>query len=342
MSDYPLENPFSAPIKVESTRPSSRRSSRSTLDSQSQFSSVGGTSPQTVSSSSTTPPTTSSSPPSTTSSTCTQRCCSYRQTAAQSRCQTLSLQLSAALYTLTIFAYSCALLDSKPFAGASCSPEVSCYSPTNGCVALQQSNTKCADLCGSSFYDPISPIRFSITKDPGNYSLKGLAVSCGFPKNNVNWRVPLSLFTGLAAVAAMVSVRYKRALNLLVLGLLLTVSGFLFLYVMGIDGIAVDKSSNLCKDGFTKAANLLVSVNKVVIKTKPLSDITCEYERFQAMVVLDFFVAPVLIFTGLVSIGHRIHMSTASESPLTSTPQTESNPNILDPKNIKFGPSSSQ
>jgi len=179
-------------------------------------------------------------------------------------------------------------------------------------------------------------------KDLGNYSLKGQAVSCGFPKNNVNWRVPLSLFTGLAAVAAMVSVRYKRVMNLLVLGFLQTGSGFIFLYVMGIDGIAVDKASTLCKDGFVKAANLQTTVN-IVQLTKPLSDISCEYERFQAMVVLDFFVAPVLIFTGLVTIGHRLHMSIASERPSTTTPPPlESNPNVLDPKNIQFGPSSSQ
>ena len=289
MSDYPLENPFSAPpLKVvESTRSSSRRSSRS-VPNETQFSNVGVlVPPQSVASSSNSsnsPSTTSSSSspsssltPSSSSSSLTQRCCSYRQIAAQSRCQTLSWPFFAALYTLTIFAYSCALLDSKPFAGASCSPEISCSSPTKGCFALHQTNTKCADLCGSAFYDPISPIRFSLTKDPGNYSIKGQAVSCGFPKNNVNWRVPLSLFTGLAAVAAMVSVRYKRAMNLLVLGFLQTASGFIFLYVMGIDGIAVDKASSLCKDGFVKAANLQTTVNAVLLTTKPLSDISCEY-----------------------------------------------------------------
>jgi hypothetical protein len=348
MSDYPLENPFSAPpIKVvESTRSSSRRSSRS-APNEALFSSVGATVPPqpgtSSSNSSTSPPPSSSLTPSSSSSSLTHRCCSYRQIAAQSRCQTLSWQFLAALYTLTIFAYSCALLDSKPFAGASCSPEISCSSPTKGCFALYQTNTKCADLCGSALYDPISPIRFSLAKDPGNYSLKGQAVSCGFPKNNVNWRVPLSLFTGLAAVSAMVSVRYKRAMNLLVLGFLQIASGFIFLYVMGIDGIAVDKASTLCKDGFVKAANLQTTVNAVLLTTKPFSDISCEYERFQAMVVLDFLVAPVLIFTGLVSIGHRVHMSIASERLTTSTPPPlESNPNVLDPKNIQFGPSTSQ
>jgi hypothetical protein len=131
-------------------------------------------------------------------------------------------------------------------------------------------------------------------------------------------------------------------MNLLVLGFLQIASGFIFLYVMGIDGIAVDKASTLCKDGFVKAANLQTTVN-IVQLTKPLSDISCEYERFQAMVVLDFFVAPVLVFTGLVTIGHRLHMSIASERLSTTTPPPlESNPNVLDPKNIQFGPSTSQ
>jgi hypothetical protein len=131
-------------------------------------------------------------------------------------------------------------------------------------------------------------------------------------------------------------------MNLIVLGFLQTASGFIFLYVMGIDGIAVDKASTLCKDGFAKAANLQTTVNGVLLTTKPLSDISCEYERFQAIVVLDFFVAPILIFTGLVTIGHRLHMSIASELPTTTTPPLESNPNVLDPKNIQFGPSTSQ
>jgi hypothetical protein len=331
--DYPLENPFSAPQKVVDSKQktSSRRNSRN-LETVSNSSSPS----LAPSSSTSTPPSFSSTPTSTSSTSsvsCTQRCCSYRQIAAQSRCQTLVWQLVVTLITLSIFAYSCALLDSKPYAGASCSPEASCSSPTKGCFSLYLQNTKCADLCGSTSYDPIGPLRFSLARDASSSLQKGLAVSCGFPKNNINWRIPLSLFTGVASIAAMMSVRYKRRLNLLVLGLLLISSGLIFLYVMVIDGIAVDKSSSLCKDGFIKAVNLVTYVNDKNLP-KPLTDIQCEYERFQAMVVLDFFVSPILIFVGLVTIGHRNFIASSQEE----TPRQDlKGANSIDPTTIEFG-----
>jgi len=332
--DYPLENPFSAPPKVVDSKqkPSSRRNSRSknseTVSSSLSLAPSSSTSPSPSFSSISTPTPTSTSPVS-----CTQRCCSYRQIAAQSRCQTLVWQLVVTLITLSIFAFSCALLDSKPYAGVSCSPEASCSTPTKGCFSLYLQNTKCADLCGSTSYDPIGPLRFSLAKDAGSSLQKGQAVSCGFPKNNINWRIPLSLFTGLAGVAAMVSVRYKRPINLLVLGLLLLSSGLIFLYVMVIDGVAVDKSSSLCKDGFMKAVNLVsyVDANKL---PKPLTDIQCEYERFQAIVVLDFFVSPILIFVGLVTLGHRNYMAASQEEPPR---QDILKANSIDPTTIEFG-----
>ena len=166
-------------------------------------------------------------------------------------------------------------------------------------VTLFSPNAKCATVCAAAAYDSIAPFRFV----PVTPSMAGgQAIWCGFPQANVAWRVPLSLFAGLAALGALASVASKRATPIVLLALLLGVAGALFLYVMGIDAVAVGKGQQACQAGAVPTAVAAAETGKVTLSK-------CDSSMFAAVAVLDFFLSPTLLFCAWMLLKHRSAMA---------------------------------
>jgi len=253
----------------------------------------------------------------------------------KSRCGTLGCLVFTGVFALTLFAFSCALLKAAPFAGAcggnACSGSAS---PPIGCIALAAAGRSCENVCADAAFDAIAPFRFTASLGGGGGSadgLKGVPVWCGFPQANVNWRVPLSIFTALAAFAAAACVATRRTLMLPLLALLLGCAGALFLYVMGIDGAAADKGLKACSAGLPT-----VAVLSWIPNVRPT--LACDSAIFNAVVVLDFAIAPVLVAAAIVLFRHRaVMLLPGYGAPAPRAAAQAVGPNEIDPKSIVFG-----
>jgi len=257
---------------------------------------------------------------------------------ARNRCATLSCQSFSAVTALTVFAFSCALLDARPFAGQGCSPTAQgqgCAGQLNPtCATLTGGGGKCSDLCALPAYDAVAPFRFAIAT-PG---FDSSPIWCGFPKINVSWRIPLSLFSGFAAAAAAVFTRLRRPNAMALLGVTMFVGGCLFLYVMGIDGVAADNGLKLCKQNF---AGTRVMIGENSLSSVGLK-VTCASEIFASVVVLDFFLFPLLAASGVMTVLHRKYMTDAAltAAPAAAAAATAAAGAPIDPTRIVWGSSS--
>jgi len=255
----------------------------------------------------------------------------------RSRCGTMGCAGFAGVFALALFAFSCALLKPSPGVGAcgggACGTG---GSVPMGCITLAAPQvSSCDAVCADPGISAVAPFRFLPSLASGGSSadaLKGMSVWCGFPQANVNWRVPLTFFTALVAFASVVSVATKRTLWVPLLALLLAVAGCLFLYVMGIDGVATDKGDKACRAGLPG-----VTVQSWI---PPASGgrptLACDSSIFSAVVVLDMFISPVLLGAAFVLFKHRIVMLQpgygAPPPPRNAVPAGQ-----IDPKSIVFG-----
>ena len=263
-------------------------------------------------------------------------CTSCYAAIGRSRCGTMGCLTFAGVFALALFAFSCALLKPSPGVGT-CDHSSGCgntQTSISGCISVAAPGRNCDNVCADPLLDAVAPFRFSPSLPIGGAtadSLKSMLVWCGFPQANVNWRVPLSIFTAVAAFAAVVCVATKRVLWLPLLALLLAAAGALFLYVMGIDGVAVDKGDKACKAGLTSVPVVSWNVNM-----RP--SLTCDTSIFAAVVVLDLAISPVLLAAAFVLIKHRAVMlqpGYGAPPPPRAAPAV--GPNEIDPKSIVFG-----
>ena len=116
----------------------------------------------------------------------------------------------------------------------------------------------------------------------------------------VNWRIPLSFFTTIIASTAIGNSCLYQLRSLFLMALSLPICGGLYFYCMIIDGTVALPRYNYCQE--------LPENNR---KTNPL----CLTNLYTTVVLMDFALVWILIYTGLVTWYHR---KSLMHKPLTS------------------------
>lgn len=192
--------------------------------------------------------------------------------------------LFAALLCLALFGYSAYLLKFGSPSSGNC-PSTACLvgAASQTCVAVPGGVADCSDLCVNSRAAEYAPFRFDAGLGP---------VTCTFPANNSNWRLPTTFFSFVFAVLAVVCrVLRWRGITLVCSLLFMAGSGLSF-YVMIIDAMAVVKGYKQCANGFGDLGSALTGLT-----------LQCDRYWFGSVVVVDAFIGVTLMYLAAVLVG---------------------------------------
>jgi hypothetical protein len=111
-----------------------------------------------------------------------------------------------------------------------------------------------------------------------------------FTQHMVNWRIPLAFFSSLIAATSVGNILLIQLRSLALMSMSLVVCGGLFFYCLVIDGPAAQKRAEYC-----------ASLPAATSAASPV----CKVASFNAVVVLDFVLIPLLIYGGVIAWLHR-------------------------------------
>ena len=148
---------------------------------------------------------------------------------------------------IALFVFSIILLAPHASVGAGCPPDACANGGTPGCVWVFSRGESCASVCSSPDVVAVSPFRFGMPQ----FEQTGAMAYCPFPAYNENWRLPLSIISGLLCATSALAAVKRWKLVLAIHSLLTLCAGAVFLYVMGADSLAIKAGSAACADKFT-------------------------------------------------------------------------------------------
>lgn len=182
----------------------------------------------------------------------TRQCCGRAHAAlAGSTVCSLSLLGIAAAGSFALFVYSLTQLGSRTVVGSQCPGTLGCAVglASANCLNIGGGGQSCENVCAWYGEQGAAPVQFTVAGFKGA-SGSDAYVYCPFPKVNTNWRIPLTLFSSILSLVALLAVAKRWKSSVIVSSFLHFAAGSLYFWVMIQDSAAVDKASLACSRRF--------------------------------------------------------------------------------------------